>query len=91
MSLPKVVPSSSLEELAESLKGSSYEKIFSMVDTSSSPTLFDYEIALDLLHFNDIWNQINQIKQASERKILTETYGSQMDLLNIQWIYRAKR
>ena len=91
ISLPKAVASSSLGELAESLKGSSYEKIFSMVDSSSSPTLFDYEIALDLLHFNDIWNQINQIKQTAEQKILTETYGSQMDLLNIQWIYRAKR
>ncbi len=89
--LPEVVSATSLNELAESLKGSNYEKVLYMVDSSSSPTLFDYEIALDLLHFTDIWNRINKIANPSARKVLTETYGSQMDLLNIQWIYRSKR
>lgn len=89
--LPKAVASSSVEELAESLKGTYYEKIFDMVDDSSSPTLFDYEIALDLLHFADVWNQVSKLKDTAERKVLSETYGSLMDLLNIQWIYRSKR
>lgn len=89
--LPKAAASTSVEELAESLKGTHYEKIFYMVDSSSSPTLFDYEIALDLLHFTDVWNQVSKMTNTTERKVLTETYGSLMDLLNIQWIYRSKR
>ena len=89
--LPKAVASSSIEELEESLKGSLYTKIFQMVDSSASLTLFDYEIALDLLHFTDIWKQVNKLPNPTERKVLTDTYGSQMDLLNIQWIYRSKR
>lgn len=89
--LPKAVASTSIEELEESLSGSLYKKIFQMVDTSASLTLFDYEIALDLLHFTDIWKQVNKLPNPTERKVLTETYGSQMDLLNVQWIYRSKR
>lgn len=89
--LPKAVAASTIEELEACLKGSSYEKLFRMIDPNSSPTLFDYEIALDLLHFTDLWNQINQLTDTKERTVLMDTYGSQMDLLNIQWIYRSKR
>lgn len=91
ISLPKAVACTTVGELAEILKGSNYEKIFYMIDSSSSHTLFDYEIALDLLHFISVWNQIGKMKDETERNVLTETYGSLIDLLNIQWIYRSKR
>ncbi len=89
--IPKVAAASTVEELEESLSNSFYKKIFQMVDPSASLTLFDYEIALDLLHFTDIWKRTNKLPSLTERKVLTETYGSQMDLLNVQWIYRSKR
>lgn len=91
ISFSKAAASSSVEELTDSLKGSIYYDAFCKVSSSSELTLFDYEIALDLLYFISTWKQISRMSDATGRKILTETIGSQIDLLNIQWIYRSKR
>jgi len=87
--LSKAEHASTIEELAESVQGTIYESAFQL--TGQSLTLFDYETALDLLHFTKTWKQITKQKGGTELQVMTETFGSQIDLLNIQWIYRSKR
>lgn len=89
--LSKVTASSSIEELISSLKGTLYYRTLWEVSSSSELTLFDYETALDLLYFTGIWKWITSLKNSTEFNILAEICGSQIDLLNIQWIYRSKR
>ena len=45
---------------------------------------------LDISYFSDVWKELKQFKGVS-RKVLTEIYGTQIDWLNIMWMYRAKR
>jgi len=91
INLSKIDGSSTVEELIENLKGTIYYPVLLRVNSTSDLTLFDYEIALDLLHFTNTWKWISKMSDSTGMKVLTETFGSQIDLLNIQWIYRSKR
>ena len=52
--------------------------------------LFDCELRLDLFYFQSLWKLRGRILGKEERKILDTCFGSRLDLLNIQWIYRAR-
>lgn len=80
-----------LEELTEALHGTGYQPLFRRLLPIPHPTLFDYEMALDLRYFSNIWRMKNRIFDGEDRKLITEAFGSRLDLLNLQWIYRAKK
>lgn len=42
-------------------------------------------------YFVKTWKKINRFPQKDTKKILKEVFGTQIDWLNIMWIYRAKR
>ncbi len=52
--------------------------------------LFDCELRLDLFYFQSLWKLRGRILGKEEQKILDTCFGSRLDLLNIQWIYRAR-
>ena len=79
-----------MEEFIASLKDSVYYGCLLKVSEQSSPTLWDYEMALDLFYFTSFWKQKDKILKGAPLKIFTEAYGTKMDLLNIDWIYRSK-
>ena len=62
------------------LEGSVYAAALNSLPENPPTTLFDYEMRLDLLYFKTLW-KID--------KILKQSFGCQLDLLNIQWIYRS--
>lgn len=82
------------EEILESLKNTVYYdallKITRALD-SSDVTLFDYEMALDICYFSKLWNNIQKVFKGRELKLMTSSWGSKIDMLNIQWIYRSKK
>ena len=80
-----------LEELTEALRGTVYHRILSPLLAVPHPTLFDYETALDLWYFSNIWRRKNKLFEGEGRKILTEAFGARLDLLNLQWIYRSRK
>ena len=55
------------------------------------PTLFDYEMTLDLFYFSEIWKTKDKILKKKDLEEITAAYGNKFDLLNIQWIYRSKQ
>ncbi|RDY29877.1 V0D/AC39 family V-type ATPase subunit [Lachnotalea glycerini] len=80
-----------IEEFVACLKGTNYYKPLSKLLTLSSPTLFDYEMTLDLYYFSHLWKQSQKLLKGKELKSLSESYGSKIEMLNIQWIYRSKK
>ena len=80
-----------MEEFVNNLSGSVYEKTIRKVYELDSPTLFDYEMSLDLFFFNYVWDNKNKFIPKGECKYFLDSFGSQVDLLNILWIYRCKK
>ena len=55
------------------------------------PTLFDYEMTLDLYYFAQMWKDRSKVVTKRDLEELTAAWGSKFDMLNLQWIYRSKR
>ena len=83
--------SSTIEEFIGNLKGTEYYKPLSQMTNTDNPTLFDYEIALDLYYFGLLWKKKNKFLSKSDLALVTNTFGNQIDLLNLQWIYRSRK
>ena len=79
------------EEFRANLKGSCYYEPLNSVEIMDHPTLFDYEMALDLFYFQILWKNRAKIVAKGEATGLTKILGAKFDMLNIQWIYRCKR
>lgn len=87
----KVSTNQTLEEFVNNLKGSIYYKALSRLSSIKEPTLFDYEMALDLCYFSWFWKNKDKVLKKEARNIFTDAYGVKMDLLNIRWIHRSKK
>lgn len=89
----KLAQSADIREFIDNLEGSPYYNAMKDLTASSEhpPTLFDYEMRLDLLHISSMWKAKNKSLSRQERTIITQGFGSRLDLLNIQWIYRSKK
>lgn len=90
INIDKLTASTTMEEFIENLAGTVYEKPLKNISQMENPILFDYEISLDLFFFTYIWNNQDLFVPKGEKKIFQSSFGSQMDLLNILWIYRCK-
>ena len=83
--------SRTVQELIENLKGTEYYEPLSRLITIEQPTLFDYEMTLDLYYFSQLWKDRSKIVTKKDLEELTVAWGSKFDMLNLQWIYRSKR
>ena len=83
--------SRSIEEFVSHLRGTSYYQPLAALAVLETPTLFDYEMALDLSYFSAIWKTKDKILSKKNLEEITKAYGNKFDLLNLQWIYRSKR
>lgn len=83
--------SSSIEEFIGNLKGSEYYRPLARLARLQEPTLFDYEMTLDLYYFSLIWKIKDKIFTKTDLEQITMVYGYKMDLLNLQWIYRSRQ
>jgi V/A-type H+-transporting ATPase subunit C len=52
---------------------------------------FDYEMSLDIYYFTKSWRLKDKILKGNNRKAFTQRMGTEIDLLNIMWIYRSKK
>ncbi len=91
LDLPQLIAADTAEELIGLLAGTEYHGPLSRVYASEQNTLFDYEITLDLYYFSLFWKSRGKLLKGSELASVTRNYGSRIDMLNIQWIYRAKK
>lgn len=83
--------STSLSEFISGLDGSPYYEPLSRLHEIGADEVFDYEMALDVLYFNNIWKRLRHDLSGSEREVLMKCIGEKIDLLNLEWLSRAKR
>ena len=79
------------EDFINKLKGSEYYRPLSHMTHIDSPTLFDYEIALDLYYFRLLWKTKDKFLSRDDLALVTNIFGNQIDLLNLQWIHRSRK
>ena len=91
LDIHKLTASGSIEEFVANLKGTPYYQILQSLANLEKPTLFDYEMALDLYYFSTIWRTKDKILSKKDLEEITAAYGNKFDLLNLQWIYRSKQ
>ena len=91
LSIDKMITSKNIDELVDSLKDTEYYAPLKKLRDSNAATLFDYNLALDLYYFSTMWRKQKKILKNKEKELLTRDYGTKIDLLNVQWIYRAKK
>lgn len=90
LELSQLTAAASIGEFVEALRGTDYFVPFSRLAQTEAPTLFDYEMALDLYYFKEIWARKDKLYSGADLEGLTRAYGSKFDMLNLQWIYRSK-
>ena len=91
LSIDRLITSGNIGELVENLKGTAYYDALKRLEGAESPTLFDYDLALNLYYFTTMWKKRKKILKRKELEIFTRDAGTKIDLLNLQWIYRAKK
>lgn len=91
LNLMKLSSSPTLENFIANLEGSVFYDLLSHLDDVEEPSLFDYEVHLDLFYFKTLWKVMGKYLLRKEQKPLIRCFGSRLDLLNIQWIYRSKK
>jgi V/A-type H+/Na+-transporting ATPase subunit C len=84
--------SRTMEEYVQNLKGTEYYSILSKLQSKNTNlTSFDYEMHLDVYYFTKSWRLKDKMLKGDNRKAFTHRMGTEIDLLNIMWIYRSKR
>ena len=86
LDLEKLMNSSTLDEFVANLKGSDFYTPLIRLQNVENPTLFDYEMAIDLYYFNQIWKQKDKFFRKKDLEEMTLAYGSKFDIINTQWI-----
>lgn len=82
----------SLDEFIMGLEGSKYHDLLSNLHNSTENiSLSDYEAQLDIFFFQKIWKMINKGFKGKEKKRMQVLFGTQIDMLNIMWVYRSKK
>ena len=74
------------EQFCEALKNSRYYKVIKEYIENKSESLADLEMALYKKYFKDLYSKLIKLNKKALNLI-----GQDIDLLNIQWIYRMKK
>lgn len=81
----------SLEDLISALEGTEYQKIIQMFkDEEEDKLMFYLEMNLDRLYFTKLYKQVKRLDLDNKRAV-GEIVGRNIDMLNLQWIYRGRR
>lgn len=91
LSIDRLITSKNVHELVENLQGTEYYGALKKLEDARETTLFDYDLALNLYYFTTMWKKRKKVLKKRELDIYTRDCGTKIDLLNLQWIYRAKK
>lgn len=86
-----LITSGNITDLVDHLKGTEYYEPLLQVKESGAEGLFDYDLALNLYYFSTMWKKGRQLLSKKEQEVFTKSIGTEIDLMNLQWIYRAKK
>ena len=75
----------------DNLKGTEYYDPLKKLQDAQKITLYDYDLALELYFFTTLWKARKKMLKKEDLELYERDCGSQIDLLNMQWILRAKK
>lgn len=78
-------------ELMNAVAGTGYEKVLSRMQENVQLTDRDYAVRLDIYYYQAAWRMKDKLADGRMRKIFTGILGTEIDWLNIMWMYRFKR
>lgn len=90
LSMEKMNHCDSISEFIAAIAGSEYEELLRPIWLSGSTRLADYEAALDFFYFSETWKVFTKKLSKADREHIIAGFGTDIDLLNLQWILRAK-
>jgi len=90
LGIEQLSKSKTLDELVSKLKDTPYYKVLSTVDLNEK-SLFELEMKLDIYYYNEVCRIIDKKIDKSEKTIVSEVFKSEIDLVNLMWIYRFKK
>lgn len=86
-----LIRSKTLNELRDNLKGSIYQDAFrNLTEEDLDLREFHLEMNLDSIYFGNLIKRANSLSK-EDVYILDELIGVNIDLVNLQWVYRAKK
>jgi V/A-type H+-transporting ATPase subunit C len=83
--------SRTMEEYIQNLKGTEYYSMLTKLNNKPGLSSFDFEMSLDVYYFTKSWRLKDKILTGKNCKAFTMRMGTEIDLLNIMWIYRSKK
>lgn len=75
----------------EALQDTVYHPILKALDEKGKTSLFEYENAITLFFLKKMITEYKRVLKKNDWEAINEIYGIEIDLLNLQWIYRAKK
>jgi V/A-type H+-transporting ATPase subunit C len=90
--LDKLAKSKDIQDFILNLKGSKYYNILApFIVNKEYANIFNIEMSLDLYFFSLIWKNKDKLLGGHDREIITSSFGEEIDVQNILYIYRSKR
>ncbi|GAA0719489.1 hypothetical protein GCM10008905_07610 [Clostridium malenominatum] len=87
----KVIGAKDVNEVMSILKDSAYKKyLHSNIDFQNDESLFRLEMSLDYIYYTEIIKVLDRLDR-EDKVIMKGMVGVYIDLLNLQFIYRAKK
>lgn len=91
ISQDKMKRSTNISELIQSLEDTVYYPFLkNLIGRDEKENLYRFEMSLDKAFFSTLDEKVNKLSKA-DKEAFYELYGYYVDMLNLQWIYRAKK
>ena len=83
--------SKDLDEYLDSIQNTPYYSPLKDLRDQGITSLSEFESALDILYFIRFWKSLKDQLSKDDREAIADCAGEKIDLLNIEWLARAKR
>jgi len=83
--------SSSVKDFILKLRDTEYFPILEPFVHVEEARVYDCETALDLYYFTDLWKHKDKVLEGVDLSLFMEDCGCDIDMMNIQFIYRLKK
>lgn len=91
LDIERMVACGTIDELIQVMEPSEYFAPISRVAGREKALAFDYGMVLDLYYFGQIWKVKDHLFKGVDLENITKAYGRKFDVINLQWIQRAKQ
>jgi V/A-type H+/Na+-transporting ATPase subunit C len=91
LNISRLATSRDASEFVANLQGTAYGRhLLPYLGAGADFPLFQMEMALDTLYYHDIARSLKRTFEGEDEAILSELYGSEIDLFNLLMTYRCK-